>query len=215
MDFIVSCVQSRRVSPCRLQLHSIRSGPLLPFFMKFFLMFVHSCGNDNLREVLFTRGGGDRALSHPRPSLCVGTGVPWMTLPGSAGVPSNARAGWHRRQSANSCVLACALVRGVACHKHSLDRKRPSIMSRGSDIFHRHNSNINSFLFQMTLDSDMLGRCLYVLGPNLPEQNSPRFGKSCTLDMLLHLREIHHPDHGLSRNSVKEIFRMKPAVALA
>ena len=36
-------------------------------------------------------------VDHPRPSHCVGTGVPWV----ATSVPSDAQAGRHREQSAN------------------------------------------------------------------------------------------------------------------
>ena len=50
--------------------------------------------------------------SHPRPSHCVGTGVPWVSLPGPTSVPSGAQAGWHRGQSANTvlCLCLCCVV---------------------------------------------------------------------------------------------------------
>ena len=40
-------------------------------------------------------------LGHPRRLHFVGTGVPWVSLPGPTSVPSDAQAGWHRGQSAN------------------------------------------------------------------------------------------------------------------
>ena len=40
-----------------------------------------------------------------RPSHCVGTGVPWMSLPGPTSVPSDAQAGWHRL-----LCLCCVVV---------------------------------------------------------------------------------------------------------
>ena len=45
--------------------------------------------------------------SHLRPSHRVGTGVPWVSMPGPTSVPSDARAGWHRGQSANSVLCLC------------------------------------------------------------------------------------------------------------
>ena len=71
--------------------------------------------------MLFARDGCGRALSHPRPSHCVGTSVPWVSLQGPTSVPFDAQAGWHREQKANSCVRARASVRCVASHKHSFD----------------------------------------------------------------------------------------------
>ena len=43
---------------------------------------------------------------------CAGTGVPWVSLPGTTSVPADAQAGWHRRQSANSvlCLCLCCVV---------------------------------------------------------------------------------------------------------
>ena len=48
--------------------------------------------------------------SHPRPSHGVGTGVPWVSMPGPTSVPSDAQAGWHRGQSANSVLCLCCVV---------------------------------------------------------------------------------------------------------
>ena len=48
--------------------------------------------------------------SHPRPSHCVGAGVPWVSMPGPTSVPSVAQAGWHRGQSANSVLCLCCVV---------------------------------------------------------------------------------------------------------
>ena len=48
--------------------------------------------------------------SHPRPSHAVGTGVPWVSMPGPTSVPSDAQAGWHRGQSANSVLCSCCVV---------------------------------------------------------------------------------------------------------
>ena len=42
---------------------------------------------------------------HPRLPHCVGTGVPWVSLPGHTSVPSDAQAEWHRGQSANPFLL--------------------------------------------------------------------------------------------------------------
>ena len=41
-------------------------------------------------------------VGHPRPSHCMGTGVPWVSLPRPTSVPSDAQAGRRREQSANS-----------------------------------------------------------------------------------------------------------------
>ena len=46
---------------------------------------------------------------HPRPSHCVGTGVPVGVLARTTIVPSDAQAGWHREETANP-VLAVAVV---------------------------------------------------------------------------------------------------------
>ena len=43
----------------------------------------------------------------PTASRCSGPSVPWVSLPGPTGVPSNAQAGWHREQSANPLWLCC------------------------------------------------------------------------------------------------------------
>ena len=48
--------------------------------------------------------------SHPLPSHSVGTGVLWVSMPGPTSVPSDAQAGWHRGQSANSVLCSCCVV---------------------------------------------------------------------------------------------------------
>ena len=50
-------------------------------------------------------------VGHPRPHRLPGPSVPWVSLPGPTGVPSDAQAGWHREQSANPC--GCVAVREV------------------------------------------------------------------------------------------------------
>ena len=80
------------------------------FFLRFLFLFL-----------LFARGGCGRALSHPWPSHCVGTGVPCVSLPGPTSVVFDAQAGWHRGQKANSCGRARVSVRCAASHKHSFD----------------------------------------------------------------------------------------------
>ena len=44
----------------------------------------------------------------PRPPHYVGTGVPWVSLPGPTSMPSDAQAGWHREQSAKPVREVCA-----------------------------------------------------------------------------------------------------------
>ena len=44
-------------------------------------------------------------VGHPRLLRCSGPSVPWVSLPGPTGVPSDAQAGWHREQSANPLWL--------------------------------------------------------------------------------------------------------------
>ena len=54
-------------------------------------------------------------LGHPRPPHFVGTGVPWVSLPGPTSVPFDAQAGWHRGQSANPCVVGCECLVKSSC----------------------------------------------------------------------------------------------------
>ena len=42
---------------------------------------------------------------------CVGTGVPWVSLPGPTSVPSYVQARWHREHSANfECAVGASPV---------------------------------------------------------------------------------------------------------
>ena len=51
-----------------------------------------------IEKVLRLLGVG---VGHPRPLRLRGPNVPWVSLPGPTGVPSDAKARWHREQSAN------------------------------------------------------------------------------------------------------------------
>ena len=44
-------------------------------------------------------------VGHPRPLRCSGPTVPWVSLPGSTGVPKQK---WHRVQNANNLWLCCS-----------------------------------------------------------------------------------------------------------
>ena len=50
-------------------------------------------------------------VGHPRPHRLPGPSVPWVSLPGPTGVPSDAHKGWHREQSANPLWL-CSIGDG-------------------------------------------------------------------------------------------------------
>ena len=50
-------------------------------------------------------------LGLPRPSHCVGTGAPWVSLPGPTSAHSDAQGGWHREQNANPvCAVGASPV---------------------------------------------------------------------------------------------------------
>ena len=59
-------------------------------------------------DCCFTRRVVMVKVGHPGPPHVVGIGVPWVSLPGSTSVPSNAQAGWHRGQTADPCVVVVA-----------------------------------------------------------------------------------------------------------
>ena len=80
--------------------------------------------------------------------ICVGTGVPWVSLTGPTSVPSYAQTGWHRGQSANPLlllltvqILATIITRAVAITPpRSNTRVVGFRLTSGSTVSHRTHS---------------------------------------------------------------------------
>ena len=66
-------------------------------------------------------------VGHPWPPFLPGPSVPWVSLPGPTGVPSDAQAGWHREQSANPCGCAVLVVVVTCCGHRAYTRSSSTI----------------------------------------------------------------------------------------
>ena len=98
-------------------------------------------------------------------------------------------------------VARCVLSRRVSPCRNQL----PSLRDGQIFLFLGY-LNLHSILFKMIRDSEFTYWADLSMSsdPSSQEQNVHRLEAVCTPDMLHHLRKIHHPGHGSSRNVVQE-----------
>ena len=87
-----------------------------------FLLIVHTAKTGLLRCCLYNVWGVSALctvlsdlLGHPRPSRWSGPSVPWVSLTGPTGVPTDTQAGWYQGQSANPLAAALTAVASWGC----------------------------------------------------------------------------------------------------